>query len=763
MTLQSNRPLRAELQGWPLLALALSLLLAATLHGTAVAQTPDTLPPDTTRDAYLDETARRLVLGAKAARDTARLAIDAYTALIRERVGMEAPAFRRDRPWMHGERAIRVRWSREEPDVAHVLGARFRHPGSAPGDSEFFTGLRTERFADPLGDPFIFGFAVFVQSQGAEAPTRSPLRPDSERHYQFRSGDTISVRLSDGRAVQAVAVTVIPRYPNIRLVSAIMWIDPESFGLVRVAYRLAKKIDREMSWRLRLGGRGGFGLRVDAGPPDTADSAFASDSPRTPPTLVDRLLSGAVNNSLPRLEMDISTVVADYGLWEMRHWLPRSVRWQGHMVAAEGVTATRDVPPAVPMTIDWTLEIEDIRERGAEAAEGTPASAAEAMRLWHQEGDSVRGDLESADPGETVTIVPADREALTTSDLLPPAFWEDQAVDDATLQQVASDLAAIGTGEGGDRSQAASPWVFHPPGKTLRLLRYNPVERVSVGTRLRRDFGWGTAELTTRIGTARLEPPDIDLTLLRDHPRSRMLVSFYRTLRGVDLGARGNGTPGLYVTGDPADFHWSHGAAIRFLPPSGERNRFSLRLFAERDTDVGADTRRDRVGAGLTWRPWWGGFEFGSVGGGGRVGVRGSMGDNPHARALVEGALVVPLPDRMSLGVQAGIARVWGDPAQQDLWRVGGTGSWLRGHDDAVRASRIAMARVDVQRPWRFLRLSVFGDWARAGGDDFYAAGAGVVFMNGLMRVDVARGLRGGREGGPGAVLRLHLLGDAFF
>ena len=63
-----------------------------------------------------------------------------------------------------------------------------------------------------------------------------------------------------------------------------------------------------------------------------------------------------------------------------------------------------------------------------------------------------------------------------------------------------------------------------------------------------------------------------------------------------------------------------------------------------------------------------------------RVGMRGSMSDNPHARALVEGALVVPLPDRMSLGMQAGIA--------------------------------------------------------------------GVVFMSWIMRADVARGLRGGREGG---------------
>ncbi|MDE2973117.1 MAG: hypothetical protein OXU64_00125 [Gemmatimonadota bacterium] len=738
------------------------LLLASAPHVALAAQTPDTLPPGPARGAYLDETARRLVIGAKAARDTARLGIDSYTALIRERVGVEAASVRRDRPWMHGERAIRVRWSRTEPDVAHVLGARFRHPGSAPGHSQFFPGLRTERFAaDPLADPFVFGSAVFMQPRAADFLTLSPLRPDSERHYRFRSGDTISVRFGDGRAVRAVAVAVIPRYRSVRLVSAIMWIDPESFRLVRVAFRLAKKIDREMSWRWA---GGGLGLTVDLGVLDSAEARPDSSLWAAPRTqgLVGGLLSGMLNNSLPRMELDISTVVAEYGLWEMRHWLPRSVRWRGHAVAAEGVTATGEAPPAAPMTIDWTLEIEDIRERGTEAAEGVPATAAEALRLWRREGDSVGGDPESADSGETVTIVPADREALTTSDLLPPPFWEDRAAADAALDEVAAELAAIGPGEGSDRGRGASPWIFHPPAKTLRLLRYNPVERLSLGTRLRRGFGWGTAELTARIGTARLEAPDIDLTLLRDHPRSRILVSFYRALRSADPGAGGSGPPGLYAAGDPADFHWSHGAAIRFLPPGGERNRLSVRFFAERDADVGADTRRDRVGTGLIWRPWWGG-ELGSAGGGGRVAVRGVLGDSSHVSALAEGALAVPLPDRMSVGVQAGVARVWGAPAQQDLWHVGGTGGWLRGHGGAVRAARVAMARLDLQRPVLFLRASIFGDWARAGDEDLFGVGAGLVFMDGYMRLDVAKGLGRGGEERRDAFLRLHLRWDAFF
>ena len=723
----------------------LPLLLATLLHGTLFAQTPDTLPPDPAHAPYLDDTARRLVLGAKAARDTSRLAIDAYTAVIRERLGMEAPSFRRDRPWVSGERAARVRWSRTEPNIVHVLGTRFRRPGLGPGDAEYFPGLRAERFAaDPLGDPFNFGMAILAGANNAGTTVRSPIESGSESHYQYLSGDTITLRLSDGQVVRAVSVTAIPRYRNVRLLSAIMWIDPESFGLVRVAYRLAKKIDREISWKVRQGGKSGLWVGMNV-----QDSALASDSTPARTGIFGRLINGVVNQTMPPMEMDITTVVADYGFWELRHWLPHRVQWKGYVGSSEDITATGIAAPSVPMTIDWTLDIEEIRERGADAVAGTPETAAEALRLWQQPGDSIVGEVESDDPAEIVTITPADRDALTASDLLPPTLWEeDRDFDEALLAGIATQLEAIGTGEGGDATEAASPWFFYPPGKTLRLLRYNPVERVSVGTRLRRDFGWGTAVLTTRIGTASLDVPDIDLTLQRYHPRRRVLVSFYRALRTGDAGGRGDESPGPYVTGDAADFHWSHGAAVRILPSASDRNWLSLRLFAQQDADVVGDSTRNRVGASLAWRPWWGGIESGSVGGGGGASVRGSAGDNPHVRALVEGALVVPLPGQMSVGVQAGAARAWGDPARQDLWRIGETGDWVRGQEEAVRAERIAMARVDVQRPVRFLRVSVFGDWARADGADLYAVGAGLVLMDGMLRLDVARGLRWGGVGG---------------
>lgn len=748
----------------PLLTVA--LILTVNLHGTTTAQErgslPDTLTSDPARDAYLDETARRLVLGAKAARDSARLNIDSYTALIRERLSVDGPTLRRHQPWVNAERAVRVRWSRAEPDIVHVLGSRLRQLGAGSGDPGFFPGMRTERFAaDPLEDPFNFGLAVFAEARDADANVHSPLQAESERYYQFRSGDTITVGLGGNEVVRAVAVTAIPRYRHIRLLSAMMWIDPESLGVARVAYRLAKKVDRELQWQVRRGGRWRPGFRVRSG----EDGQEAADSLDSPPSLFDRLVNGVVNQSMPGLEMDISTVVADYGLWERRHWLPRSVTWRGHIAVNEGVTATAPVDPTVPMTIDWTLAIEDIRERGVAPTAGTPATADEALELWSQEGDSISVEPDADEPAEIVTITPADRGALTTSELLPPTIWEDdRGMDDATLAAIASELQAIGIGAGGEAYQSPSPWTLAPPGKALRLLRYNPVERVSVGTRLRRDFGWGSGELTARIGTAGLEAPDIDLTLRRDHPRRRIFVSFYRALRSGEPGHRGTGAPGLYVAGEPADFFWAHGASIRILPRSNEKQWPSFRFLAERHLGIATDTRLDRVGVVASWRPWWGAFDYASVGGGGRISLQGLAGDHPHVRVRVEGALSVPLPARMSLGVQAGISRVWGDPAPQDLWSIGGTGNWLRGHSGTVRAPRVQMARVDLQRSvFGFVRLSVFGDWASAASTNFYAVGMGIAYMDGLLRLDVARGIRRGREGGPEAVFRFHFQDSAFF
>ncbi|MYJ11882.1 MAG: hypothetical protein F4086_16345, partial [Gemmatimonadetes bacterium] len=580
-------------------ASAISLLfsfVAATAHGATAAQEADTA-------AYLDETARRLVLGVKAARDTARLGIDSYTGLTRERVNFQAPALRRDRPWVNGERTTRIRWSRTEPSVVHVVGSRLRHPGIGPNDRhQFFPGLGLDRYAaNPLWDPFVLGATDAAEAGEGGTLIRSPLGSDAERYYQYRSDDTLSVQLADGRSIDVVAVTVIPRIRSIRLVSAIMWVDRESFNLVRVASRPAKRVDSELSWQLRHDNGWSLGLAITADDPGTDQ-----DSARARPGIFERVVSGAINGLMAPLELDITAMVVDYGLWELKHWLPRSVALEAHMTVRMDDGADADVVPTMPVAFDWTLEIEDIRERGAEAPAGTPATAVEALERWQQPGDSIEGDLESADPDDAITITPEDRAALTESTLLPPTIWEDRSgpVDPELLAGIASDLAAIGTGEGGPAEEEASTWFLEPPVMTLRLLRYNPVEGVSVGTRVLRDFGRSRVLFTTRLATRDLAIPDMDLTFQRDRPGHRLWLSAYRDLRSGELDAGGGGgSLGAILTeADSTAFHWSTGASLRILPGGGQRNWLSLTVFGERDTEIDTGVQRDRFGASMGWR-----------------------------------------------------------------------------------------------------------------------------------------------------------------
>ena len=709
------------------------LILAATPPHPATAQ-----PPDPTRDAYLDETARQLVAGARSTLATTRQAINTHSALVRERLAFDAPTGRRDRPWMRGSRVARTRWSRTAPPAVDLLDEHFRHPGIGPGKPRYFQGLRDDHLPiDPLADPFTMGLAPFMSPDAAATAVHSPLGPDAERYYQFRSNGITTLQLDNGETIETIPVTAIPRYRSIRLVAAIMWIDPETHSLVRAAYRPAKRIDHEVAGVLREADGWWLGLDI------AVDDGDADADPPTPqPGWFGQLINETFTAVLLGIETDLSSVIVDFAPVQPGRWLPRSVQWTGY-TGIESITSTGSVAPTLPFVIEWTQEPSD----GGEEDTGLLPTG----RQWNLE--RARGD------------------AL----------------------KVGNTLAAIGNGDAGDTSEAASPWYLYPPIWTLNLVRYNPVEGVSIGAQVRRDFGWWRSLLTVRAATREWkEVPDLDLTLQRDRPGHRMQFSVYRALRTGALGAGGiDGFPlPVIFEGDSLDFHRSTGAAMRFLSGSGDRLGLSLSLFAERDevVETGDDHdhedetgtehdhavaartdddetghQRNRFGAALEWKPWWGGMGQESIGAGGTVSIRGSAGDNAHVRTVIEGALLLPLAARISLGLQAGFANVSGDPAPQDLWDLGATGAFLRGLDEATETDRAWMARADLQFPVRYARLSLFGDWARAEGGDYYAAGAGLVLLDGLLRVDLAQGLTAEREGVPEQGLRIHVLMDNLF
>ena len=769
--------------------LATVLLLFGLLAGRSEGQANAGGATNPAANAYLDETARRLIQGARAARDARLAGVRAYTALVRERMAIGSPGLTRDRPLANGEHAARVRWSRDEPDVIHVLGSRMRHPGLGPGDPpSFFRGTAARLAADPLRDPFHFTVDYSFFLAGSSVPKRSPLEANAERHYRFRSGDTITVGLPSGHSVQAIQVTAIPRRRDITLLAAMLWIDPESHGVVRVAYRMAKRIDSEARWTLRGPGGWALGLTVDfgdaaavqeseAGPlsPDRGEDAPSGQ----PPTESDegsrglglgaRLLNSLYSNWLGPLELDLSTVVVDYTLWELGHWLPRQVTRVGYLRAGSEPGAAGDDSVLLPFFHEWSFAIEDVDAGDSGDEPVRDASAADVLAEWRSDSDSIEGDVASGDPGETVTIIPRDRRALADAEWLPPPAWTDNSGNFASpdIAEMGAWLDEIDASGGSDADLDPSPWVFHPPLWTLRLLRTNVVEGFSAGTRLHRYFAWGSAVATLRVGTKRTEP-DAELTFERDHPGLRLRASVYHSLRAATFEGLGTVSGGL-DGGETSDFHVASGGSLRLLPPRDNREWISARLFAERHTELVSGARTSRWGAALRWRPWWGGDPVRSVNGGGDVWVDGWLGDNESVRAAATGALVVPLPGYWSAALEAGVAHIWGAPAPHDLWSVGGAGAWLRGYPArSLAGSSVRRARAEIQRPVRFVRLALFADWATDGTHDLYSTGAGLIVMDGLMRVDLARGLvsrpdlvDGGDPLAPG--WRVHLRGDAFF
>ncbi len=508
-------------------------------------------------------------------------------------------------------------------------------------------------------------------------------------------------------------------------------------------------------------------MNMPGSPPTAPDSVGVRTD-----GLLDRFVNGLVDGLTSSLEFGTTTVVVDYALWNLRYWLPRAAVWRGYAAVGDDINPSGVVPPVMPVTFDLAFEVEDIRERGTPASPGMPASAADAIAKWSEPEDSIGigpGDSpgwKTLRPHGIVTIIPRDLRSLAASDLLPRSIWETglEGMDDGRLKGIAAELSAVGTGD--DRPVAVEevdPWTFYPPVKTVWLLRYNAVEGISVGTRLRRDFGSGRGTLTVRMGTKSFRPPDLRFALSHRRAKVRVQASVYRSLAGVGVVPDKLGGSFAFGT-DAEDYFWVNGASLQLAPTSHERSWLSLSLFSERHTAVGGGIVRARFGIQSDWRPWWGGMSRQSFSLGGHAAVRGVAGDNPHLKATVTGVLIAPLGGRISLGLEGGGARVWGNPLPRDLWPLGATGTWLRGHAGVLRTPIVWRGRADLHGDMGPLRFSVFGDWAAAAGTNHYAMGLGLGVLGGLIRVDLGHGFKLESTGWlEPSRFRLHVSTDSFF
>lgn len=729
---------------------ALLGLAALATVGAAQAQPRGQDQAGDLRGAFLDPVAQALVEGARAARDSARIALASYTALVHERQLWQFVGRRSAHVMQECRQSVRFRWSRDDARVMRLdkYWALHRALNGTHGCDNGI--LRADRGLDPLANPLDYALAMlpdaYAPRSGAPRKTRfaSPLGAGAERFYRYRSGDTVSVALPGGEAVRAVSVVAMPRARKIGVLAAVMWIDSESLGVVRMAFRPAKRIDSELEWCIVCEGGQGPGVFVDLGDAvpsgEQAGTDPAPDSAGEGPSVWRRLANAAFSSALPKMEIGVASVVADYALWDSRHWLPRSVTWLGFASPVDEMVANeelRDFSAVGRVSSQVVFEIEEVLGAGSEAE-----TAAQVARRWQRPEDAV-DEAGRADPSQKWVVWPPDS-AAASPEPFGDGIWDDESLSGGgEAERMASRLAALEADAEFGVAGESGRWLFEPPLLTLRLLGYSRQEGFRAGTRLWRRYPGGRAVASLSMATV-LREPRATLAVEHEFPDWKLRASAFRDQRPVGLVAED--TAG--VSEPETEWQAVDGIALRLSPARRNRESLALRLFVERHSEFGPGTRQVRGGAAATWAPWWGGANDRRLQGGGEVSIQGSLGDERTVRAAGTAAVVVGRGAGWSFGIEGGAARTWGGERRVDPWLLDRSGDVLRGHLAARRhAAVVWRGRTDVQRRVWLTRVSLFGDWLLASGTEYRSAGAGLVVPGGI-RFDVARGFPADVGGG---------------
>lgn len=721
--------------------------LAALLQGTPAAPAA---PPQDTASAYLDAGARTLVAGARERRARVERTIDLYRVTARERVHAGLEAASRDRTLFGREMAVRIEWRRGETGNVRVLGAREASPAASRGIAvpEDLRSEVTDLAFNPdelqlnlfqFGAGNIGGGGDDRERREGDADVRrdsagvtvsvdpgapiDPLSAGSEAHYRFRTGDTTAVRLPDGSLLRMIQLEVIPRRREFRLLRGSLWIDEQTRGVVRSVLTTARPFD----------------LRRDAG----------EDVPR------------AVN-TFGAIRAEVRYVTVEYALFQGRFWLPRLV--------AVDAEANMGILAGLPVRFERSYS--DYEVQASAAPQQAPVSVlaarrdTAAARVCREEAEAA-GEVCECENGRCSrwrVEVPADTAALLASADLPPPLADGNARL-ITGEEVES-LARVLTpslGRMGDFTPELST--------SFTALRYNRVEALSLAARA--DVAWGPLAIDgeARMGLGDREP-GAELGITRETLARRTRLGGYRRLATFDPDSRALGLGGslnaLLFGRDEADYYRASGAELTSQPVRAGRWSYAWRLFGEHQHPVNRTTqvtlartwndepfrgvrqadRADQAGASLSLSRTFGGD---------RAPARLTLGTWTEAQAGTFGfgrgqataRLAAPSIGRFALALEAAAGSSTGDVPLQGLWYLGGP-TTVRGYEGALAGGdSFWRGRAELATATPAARIVLFGDAGWVGARDAWefdppllSAGVGASFLDGLVRLDLARALR---------------------
>lgn len=763
--------------------------LAATADSTPRRVRRVPLTDEHLRTAFADAGARDLLAVARVARTRQDTSLTAYDATTYQRisVGLGIRRFGRERLLYRNEIASRVRWQRGEGAVVDILGSRQATPsggrnvrmsigagGSEIGPIPYYPGQETLWFGTD---------EATTEINELDGPVH-PLANGAEAYYTYARGDSVTLRLGPNRTIRLRELRVRPRQPRWNLSVGSLWFDEGNAQLVRAVYRLAVPME---IWDVAED--------VDE---DADDDADDDDPPAWVKAMINPLRAtiNAVTIEyglegggfwLPRLQALDAEVEAAFAR------VPVRLEQRFEYASVNGaLDSLPDIPP--PPTPEerraraaadsaWRDSLKAMTPAGRDSARA--ARGDEMGEVTFNVGgggrDSTRRRPSVCDTAtvrtrvstrfdgglSVLTRTPCDEDALVNSPALPPSIYDEaDTAFDAQMEQALRE-AALSLG-------AQAQWSPQLPtikyGLGDGLLRYNRIEGLSPAIRVDAALGRGyAARLQARIGTADLQP-NAELQLLRTGGERTYHVAAYRRLGvandwGEPLGLSSSLSALLFGRDDGFYFR-SWGVEVGGVGSGAgfAGGDLQWRLFSERHDVAEAETRWalfDRMREGNIVA------EEGSVTGMGARYVRTVGLDPAHTRWLIDargeggvgsfgfgrlfGDVTVSRPllenvdGALTLGAGSSVGAV---PAQRQFY-LGGPFT-VRGQDpgagvgDAYWLARAELGRGTVGwRPVIFYDLGWAGsrgDW-RNPGRPMSGAGAGLSILDGLLRLDVSRGI----------------------
>jgi len=717
------------------------------------------------RTAFRDPAARELLLRARVTRMEHDSLLLSYVAKGYQRisVGLSLRETVRSRLAFRDENAALVRWHRDAGVHVQVLGARSVVPIAGGASREVQDEMRAE-VGDLIPVPYYPGKDELWMSDGlarAEVDEREivhPIAEGAEAYYTYATGDSVIMTLPDGKRITLRELRITAREPKWNVTVGSFWFDTERANLVRAIYRLSTPMN---IWEVAQ-----------------ADDSTAMDDV---PIWVKPLLTP--------LEATITAISVEYSLQDQRFWLPKSRGFEGHARVSlmrvpiaieqryvyESVNAL-DSLPAIPAP--RSTQARAVRDSLYASGLDT-ATVRREMRAYYAARDSTQRAEREAQcaTGPTyveyrrryegtlamAVAVPCSAKALANSPELPGSIYDDgEELFGTREREELMKALTLGLQPGwGPQAPRLAYGLAHT--------RFNRVEGFSTAANLTSTLGKGyVATLGARVSAADRQVNG-DLTLSRGNGRTEIRATAFRRLAvSSDFGdplSFGASLAALLYARDEGFYHRAWGAELAGHRPM--RGGLDWRLFAEQQWSAPVENRWSlfggsndarypanvvadagwSYGAAMRWRGSRGldprGWRLT-----GDLRLEGATGQMDYGRALLETNLSRGLgPVGASLTAAAGTSE-GALPAQRQFF-IGGLQT-VRGQDAGTGIGEAFwMGRFELGTNRAGFRPVVFGDigWAGARsawgtpGRPMSGAGVGASFLDGMIRMDLSRGI----------------------